>query len=98
MNDKYTPPCPHYRKCGGCQLQNLPYDEQLLFKQRMAVSLLGEFGPAQILLDEVTGLLLMVNKDSTLCATAQGFDAKLAGATKQIQYPRSGNLKLYNAE
>lgn len=44
MNDKYTPPCPHYRKCGGCQLQNLPYDEQLLFKQRMAVSLLGEFG------------------------------------------------------
>ena len=44
MNDKYTPPCPHYRKCGGCQLQNLPYEEQLLFKQRMAVSLLGEFG------------------------------------------------------
>ena len=44
MNEKYTPPCPHYRKCGGCQLQNLPYAEQLLFKQRMAVSLLGEFG------------------------------------------------------
>ncbi|MBQ7896031.1 MAG: 23S rRNA (uracil(1939)-C(5))-methyltransferase RlmD [Oscillospiraceae bacterium] len=44
MNEKYTPPCPHYRKCGGCQLQNLPYEEQLLFKQRMAVSLLGEFG------------------------------------------------------
>ena len=44
MEKKYTPPCPHYRKCGGCQLQNLPYDEQLLFKQRMAVSLLGEFG------------------------------------------------------
>ena len=44
MNEKYTPPCPNYRKCGGCQLQNLPYEEQLLFKQRMAVSLLGEFG------------------------------------------------------
>jgi len=44
MTDKYTPPCPNYRKCGGCQLQNLPYGEQLLFKQRMAISLLGEFG------------------------------------------------------
>ena len=43
MTENYTPPCPHYRKCGGCQLQNLPYQEQLLFKQRMAVSLLGEF-------------------------------------------------------
>lgn len=44
MTEKYTAPCPNYRKCGGCQLQNLPYDEQLLFKQRMAISLLGEFG------------------------------------------------------
>ncbi|MDO5311520.1 MAG: 23S rRNA (uracil(1939)-C(5))-methyltransferase RlmD, partial [Clostridia bacterium] len=42
--DKYTPPCPHYRKCGGCQLQNMPYSEQLLHKQRIAVTNLGEFG------------------------------------------------------
>ena len=36
-------PCPNFRKCGGCQLQNLPYSEQLLHKQRQLVSLLGEF-------------------------------------------------------
>ena len=36
--------CPNYRKCGGCQLQNMSYDEQLRHKQRLAVSVLGEFG------------------------------------------------------
>ncbi len=44
MSEKYTPPCPQFRHCGGCQLQNLPYREQLLYKQRLAVSQLGAFG------------------------------------------------------
>lgn len=35
--------CPLYKKCGGCQLQNLSYAEQLKFKQRKAEKLLGEF-------------------------------------------------------
>ena len=43
MTDKNMAPCPNFRKCGGCQLQNLPYSEQLLHKQRQLVSLLGEF-------------------------------------------------------
>ena len=43
MSEKYTAPCPHFRKCGGCQLQNLPYSEQLLHKQRYAVTTLGGF-------------------------------------------------------
>ena len=33
--------CPHYKKCGGCQLQNLTYDEQLDFKMSKVVRLLG---------------------------------------------------------
>ena len=36
--------CPLYKKCGGCQLQNLSYEEQLKWKQRRAERLLGEFG------------------------------------------------------
>ena len=32
MEQKYTP-CPVYRKCGGCQLQNLDYQRQLRWKQ-----------------------------------------------------------------
>ena len=47
MGERYTPPCPHYRRCGGCQLQNLPYEEQLLHKQREAVRLLGRFGQVE---------------------------------------------------
>ena len=35
--------CPVSRKCGGCQLMNLSYSEQLKFKQAKVVKLLGGF-------------------------------------------------------
>lgn len=35
--------CPVYKKCGGCQLQNLTYDEQLRFKQKKVEKLLSKF-------------------------------------------------------
>lgn len=35
--------CPVYKKCGGCQLQNMEYAEQLRFKQAKVVGLLGKF-------------------------------------------------------
>ena len=44
MRENNSSPCALHKKCGGCQLQNLPYPEQLLLKQRRAVALLGEFG------------------------------------------------------
>ncbi len=36
--------CPVYKKCGGCQLRNLSYPEQLSFKQAKVIGLLKEFG------------------------------------------------------
>lgn len=36
-------PCPVYRKCGGCQLQNMDYQHQLAWKQARVRSLLGTF-------------------------------------------------------
>lgn len=36
--------CPYAKKCGGCQLQNLTYDEQLRYKQVKCIRLLGRFG------------------------------------------------------
>ena len=33
--------CPLAKKCGGCQLQNLSYDEQLHLKQATAIRLLA---------------------------------------------------------
>ena len=38
-----TKKCPLYKKCGGCQLQNLPYPRQLSFKQVKVIKLLGRY-------------------------------------------------------
>lgn len=40
---KDTRLCPVSRKCGGCQLMNLTYEEQLKYKQAKVVKLLGTF-------------------------------------------------------
>ena len=45
--ENYSPLCPQYRKCGGCQLQKLPYPEQLQLKQRRVETLLGQFCPVE---------------------------------------------------
>ena len=50
MSESYTAPCPHFRKCGGCQLQNLPYPQQLRRKQKQVEELLGEFAPVRPIL------------------------------------------------
>ncbi len=42
MNSKNTI-CPHAKKCGGCQLLNLSYEEQLRHKQVKVIRLLGKF-------------------------------------------------------
>ncbi|MBQ7324520.1 MAG: 23S rRNA (uracil(1939)-C(5))-methyltransferase RlmD [Clostridia bacterium] len=43
ISNSHTP-CPLYKKCSGCQLQNLPYEEQLHLKQAKLIRLLGRFG------------------------------------------------------
>ncbi len=43
-------PCPVYKKCGGCQLQNLPYPRQLQWKQDRCQKLLGAFGKVRPIL------------------------------------------------
>lgn len=44
------PQCPVYRKCGGCQLQNLSYQRQLQWKQDRCQKLLGSFGKVEPIL------------------------------------------------
>ena len=39
--------CPVYKKCGGCQLQNLSYPEQLRLKQNKVEKLLKRFGKVE---------------------------------------------------
>ncbi len=45
MDEQRIQSCPHTKKCGGCQLQHLPYERQLNQKQRRVQELLGGFGP-----------------------------------------------------
>lgn len=42
--------CAVYRKCGGCQLQNLSYERQLQWKQDRCRKLLGSFGKVEPIL------------------------------------------------
>ena len=42
--------CPLYKKCGGCQLQNMTYEEQLSFKQAKTIKYLGRFGHVEEIL------------------------------------------------
>ena len=42
--ENHTSPCPYAKKCGACNLQNLPYEDQLRVKQSGVVRLLGRFG------------------------------------------------------
>ena len=40
---KTTDVCPHMKKCGGCQLQGIPYEQQLADKQKKAEELIGPY-------------------------------------------------------
>ena len=46
------PICQLYKKCSGCQLQNMEYSEQLSFKQAKVIKLLGRFCH----IDEIIGM------------------------------------------
>lgn len=35
--------CKYFKKCGACQLRNMPYEEQLSFKMSRVIKLLGRF-------------------------------------------------------
>ena len=43
INDKETKKCQYAKKCSGCQLQNLTYQEQLQMKQVKTIRLLGKY-------------------------------------------------------
>lgn len=44
--------CPHAKKCGGCQLQNMSYPQQLSFKQAICIKNLKRFGRVE----EIVGM------------------------------------------
>ncbi|MFR4286493.1 MAG: 23S rRNA (uracil(1939)-C(5))-methyltransferase RlmD [Enterococcus italicus] len=43
--NRITPPCHVYEECGGCQLQHLSYNKQLVFKRDLLKQALQKFKP-----------------------------------------------------
>lgn len=37
-------PCPYYEKCGGCQIMNLNYPEQLAYKKEKVINIFKKYG------------------------------------------------------
>jgi len=71
MAQNDTVPCPLHKKCGGCQLQHLPYPEQLRRKQAREIALLGSFGRVETIL----GMENPTHYRNKVCA-AFGLDQK----------------------
>ena len=42
-NKHISPLCPHYNECGGCQLMNLEYKEQLEYKKEKVINILNKY-------------------------------------------------------
>lgn len=47
MEERVKSQCPYSGRCGGCQMQEYSYEEQLKIKQKRLEELLGEFGPVE---------------------------------------------------
>lgn len=42
-NDRVEPLCPYYNTCGGCNISNLSYDKQLLFKENKVKNIFKKY-------------------------------------------------------
>mgnify|MGYP003295036631 CR=1 FL=1 len=42
--ERVVPPCPYFEKCGGCDIQHMPYHMQLAFKKEMVKNSLEKYG------------------------------------------------------
>ncbi|MBQ9429903.1 MAG: 23S rRNA (uracil(1939)-C(5))-methyltransferase RlmD [Clostridia bacterium] len=64
--------CPLYKKCGGCQLNNMTYEEQIAYKLRRVISLVGKFG-------HVSDVIAMENPFHYRCKVQAAFGQGRSG-------------------
>lgn len=53
---RVAPLCEHYDECGGCQLQHIAYDEQLVLKHKQVENVLQRIGGLDITVHPVIGM------------------------------------------
>ena len=51
--DRVKSPCPYFAKCGGCDLQHMPYDMQLEFKKEMVKNSLEKYAKIETKINDV---------------------------------------------
>ena len=71
--------CPLYKKCGGCQLQNMNYEEQLSFKQVKCIKALGKFGHVE----EIIGMDNPVHYRNKVQAAFKNVNGKVISGVYQ---------------
>ncbi len=54
--DRQTPPCPIYKRCGGCSCQHMRYEASLRFKREQVDALLRRVGGLDIEVSPVWGM------------------------------------------
>ena len=47
MSEEKVLSCAYAKKCGGCRYQGVPYEKQLVKKQKQVQELLGKYGKVQ---------------------------------------------------
>lgn len=77
--------CPVFKKCGGCQLQNMTYEEQLRYKQSKMVGLLGRYG-------RVSPVLGMENPAHYRCKVQAAFAKASGGIISGVYQSTSGRV------
>lgn len=50
---RVNPPCPYYKKCGGCQLQHIEYSEQLNYKRNYVANCLNKYANVGVSVNNV---------------------------------------------
>ena len=71
--------CPLYKKCGGCQLQNKTYEEQLSLKQVKCIKALGKFGHVE----EIIGMENPVHYRNKVQAAFKNVGGKIVSGVYQ---------------
>ncbi len=50
---RVNPPCPYFKKCGGCDVQHMPYEMQLKFKKEMVENNLKKYAKIDAKVEDV---------------------------------------------
>lgn len=77
--------CPVFKKCGGCQLQNMEYEDQLRYKQGKMVALLGRYG-------RVSPILGMENPTHYRCKVQAAFARARGDVISGVHQSSSGRV------